>query len=259
MPDTTLFQELTREALNARARAGAIVVLPTGATEQHGPHLPVGTDTYAVEHIVRRAAATIAGQVPVIVAPTVPFGCSPHHLPFGGTLSFSTSTYYALLTDLMESLITDGFTRAMIVNGHGGNHEIIQLVVRDLALKHPVNLAAASYWQMAGAALQEISQAPGGRTPGHAGHFETAVIMALQPDLVVEPRPARTDDPSVTDPAELTSRLRIERHGSWQHFDGYTDSPATASAELGHQYVDSAVAAVADAIVQFDRQTSVTV
>ncbi|MGE3799099.1 MAG: creatininase family protein, partial [Thermomicrobiales bacterium] len=80
-----LFHELTREEIGRRARDGAIAVLPTGAIEQHGPHLPVGTDTFAVEHIVRFAAASIADRVPVLVTPTLPFGCSPHHLSFGGT------------------------------------------------------------------------------------------------------------------------------------------------------------------------------
>ena len=109
---------------------------------------------------------------------------------------------------------------------------------------------------MAGSTLQEISDAPGGRTPGHAGHFETSVIMALQPDLIVEPRPARDDDPSLIDPIELTSRLRVERFDSWQRFDGYTDSPATASAEAGRRYVEAAVVAVAEVIETFDRHTA---
>jgi len=253
-----LFHELTRTEIGERARTGAIAVLPTGATEQHGPHLPVGTDTFAVEHVVRSAAASVIDRVPVLVTPTLPFGCSPHHLPFGGTMSISTPVYAALLRELLTSLITDGFTRAIVINGHGGNHELVQLAVRDLALEFPVNFAAASYWQMAGSTLQEISEAPGGRTPGHAGHFETSVIMALQPELVVEPRPARDSDPSLIDPAELTSRLRVERFDAWQQFDGYTDSPATATAEAGQRYVETAVRAVAEVLEQFHQRTAVS-
>lgn len=250
-----LFHQLTREEINTRASAGAIAIIPVGATEQHGPHLPVGTDTYAVEHIVREASARIADEVPVLVTPTLPFGCSPHHLQFGGTLSFRSETYYALLTDLVESLIIDGFTRAMIVNGHGGNHELVQLVVRDLALKHPVNLAAASYWQMAADELTATGAHDRGRAPGHAGNFETSLVMALQPDLVIEPRTARDDDPSLIDPPTLTSRLRIERHDAWQHFDGFTDSPARATAEQGQTYLSAAISGVASTIEAFDQAT----
>src|SRR3954451_23850199 len=152
MGDLVLFNELTRVELRKRAPE-AIALLPVGATEQHGPHLPTGTDSFAVEHIARGAAAKASEQVPVIVTPTLPFGSSSHHLAFGGTLSITTETYYRLLTDLVESLITDGFKRVFVLNGHGGNSELIQLVVRDLALKHDVDLAAAPYWTIAGDAL----------------------------------------------------------------------------------------------------------
>jgi creatinine amidohydrolase len=250
-----LFHELTREELNARA-TGGIVLLPTGATEQHGPHLPTGTDTYAVEHIVRSAAARVADRVSVLVAPTLPFGCSPHHLAFGGTMSISSQTYYAVVRDLVESLITDGFRRVLVINGHGGNHELIQLVVRDLALEYPVNLGAASYWQMAMPELLETGSPALGRTPGHAGNFETSLIMALQPGLVFEPLPSRASDPSLSDPAELTSRIRIERHDAWQRFDGYTDSPANASAESGQTYLEAAISGVAATIEAFHERTA---
>src|SRR5688500_12711576 len=94
-----LLQELTREEANAIAPA-ALVVLPVGATEQHGPHLPVGTDTFAVEHLARAAAAEAARDIPIVVAPTFPFGSSPNHLPLGGTMSLGTETYYRAVSDL---------------------------------------------------------------------------------------------------------------------------------------------------------------
>ena len=246
---------MTREEAKRQATAGAIALLPTGATEQHGPHLPVGTDTYAVETICRTAAAQAAGQVPVVVTPTLPFGSSQHHLPFGGTMSVGTTTYYHLVRDLVESLITSGFGRVLIVNGHGGNHEIVQLVVRDLALVHPVQLGGASYWQIAADAFAGTDAPLQGRVPGHAGAFETSLIMALQPHLVQEPRPTRDDDPSIINPSSLPKRLRVEQHQWWKVFDGYTDSPARATAERGQHYIALAAAAVAEAIVDFDAAT----
>src|SRR5262245_57960406 len=148
----TLFEELTREELRSIA-PDALVILPVGAVEQHGPHLPVGTDYFVVERIARAAATELAKDIPALVAPTMPFGSSHHHFPFGGTLSLSTETYYRVLYDLAESLIVDGFRRIFMLNGHGGNHELIQLVARDLALKHAAHLAAASYWTIAWDAL----------------------------------------------------------------------------------------------------------
>src|SRR2546422_5922064 len=121
----------------------------------------------------------------------MPFGSSHHHLPFGGTMSLSTETYYRVLYELAESLVIGGFRRIFILNGHGGNSELIQLVARDLALKHPAHLAAASYWSVAWDALVEEQAHVLGRLPGHAGAFETSQMMALRPDLVRESRPHR--------------------------------------------------------------------
>src|SRR5262245_33503799 len=133
MKAALLLEEMTRESLNEIA-SRALVVLPVGATEQHGPHLPVGTDSFTVEYIAHAASSDAAGSIPVVVAPTLRFGSSHHHIPFGGTLSLSTETYYRVITELTESLILGGFKRLFILNGHGGNNELIQLAARDLAL-----------------------------------------------------------------------------------------------------------------------------
>src|SRR3954466_12013167 len=117
-----LLQEMTRT--EARASGESLVVWPVGALEQHGPHLPVGTDYLTVEVLARRAAAKAAERIPVLVAPTLPFGSSHHHLPFGGTMSLSTEGYYRVAYELVESLIVSGFRKVFIVNGHGGNSEL---------------------------------------------------------------------------------------------------------------------------------------
>ena len=148
MTAVLLLEEMTREALN-RIAPQALAVLPVGATEQHGPHLPVGTDSFTVEYLARAASAEAARSIPVVVAPTLRFGSSHHHIPFGGTLSLSTETYFRVIFELGESLILGGFKRLFILNGHGGNNELIQLAARDLALKHPVQVGAAAYWTIA--------------------------------------------------------------------------------------------------------------
>lgn len=246
-----LLHEMTRAEVNAIA-PNAIALLPTGATEQHGPHMPAGTDTFAVEYIARQAA--VYSGVPVVVTPTLPFGSSGHHLAFGGTMSIGTETYYRLITDLVESLITSGFTRVFIVNGHGGNNELVQLVVRDLALKHPADLAAASYWVTAWDALVANNAHELGRLPGHAGAFETSIVLALQPHLVKEPRPHR-DDVGPTGSRSFYQPVRIERHGSWQEIDGYSDSPDRATAEHGYRFLKIAIAAVSTALRDFSDAT----
>lgn len=243
-----LFAELNREQLRAAA-ADALVIVPLGATEQHGPHLPVGTDYFTVEALCREAAAA-AGEIPTIVTPALPFGSSDHHLIFGGTMSLSTETYYRVLREMLESLVTDGFTKIFMVNGHGGNHELIQLAARDVALQKPVRVSAGSYWNIAWDALIEVDAHKGRRLPGHAGDFETSVMMSLRPELVPAERPHR-DGVGDTDPRSFHQPYRHERHGSWREINGFTDSPDQGTAEKGARDRAAIVGALKAAFVEF--------
>ncbi|HYM12871.1 MAG TPA: creatininase family protein [Bryobacterales bacterium] len=246
-----LFAEMNREQL--RAEAGeSLVVMPIGATEQHGPHLPAGTDVFAVEAVAREAAAQASAQIPVVVTPTLPFGSSHHHFVFGATMSLSTETYFRVLCELIESLITDGFTRIFLVNGHGGNHELAQLAARDMALRHPVRAAAGSYWTVAWRDLVAIDAHRGRRLPGHAGDFETSLMLSLRPELVPAGRPHR-DGVFETDPGGFSPPYRAERHGFWRQIDGFTDSPDRGTAENGARFRAAVVAGLARALVEFYR------
>lgn len=227
----------------------AVVVLPTAATEQHGRHLPTGHDALIVEEIARRAADRVPGEIDVVLAPTLAFGSSDHHLPFGGTLSLRSETYLHVVMDLLRSIINDGGRRVLMLNGHGGNHELNEIAVRDVALQQPrdrhVALAAGSWWTLAMPGLIARDDLDGVRIPGHAGQIETAMMMAFRPELVREPRPARDRDPSLGTPIP---GARLEGAVRWRDFDGYTDSPALASAGLGKALLDIASDAVAGAI-----------
>lgn len=253
MTSKLLFHEHTRTELKALA-PDALVVFPVGAIEQHGPHLPVATDSFAVEHVTRAAAAQAAAQIPLVVAPTLYYGSSHHHLPFGATLSLSTETYYRVLTDLIESLVVGGFKRFFIVNGHGGNDELINLIARDIPLKHPVGVAAACYWNIAWEALVAAGAHNNAWLPGHAGVFETSLILALRPELVLEPRPHRDGD-FTPNPRSSHTPYRSEPHNWWVNMDGYTDSPDLGEAERGRRALEIIIAEVAKALVEFYRKT----
>jgi creatinine amidohydrolase len=247
--DRLLFDEHNRVELRAMADAGAVVVVPVGATEQHGPHLPVGTDTWGVEHVARAGAERAregAAGVPIVVAPTLPFGSSPHHLPFGATISIPTTTYYEVLVAILESLVNDGFRRIFLINGHGGNHELIQIAARDVALRHPVIVAAGSWWNIAWDVLVEAGANDVGRLPGHAGGFETSLIQALRPDVPLGDLPAaREKDAAPADPRRFTPLVRTEIHDFWGSIDGFSDAPTRASREAGERFVKVSVAEVA--------------
>lgn len=185
-----LFHELNRTELRERA-ARSLLVLPIGAVEQHGPHLPVGTDYFAVERVGRLAAERASANIPVLLAPTMPFGCSHHHLPWGGTISLSTEVCFRTVFDLVSSLVEGGFLRIFLLNGHGGNEQVLQLVARDVAQQRRAYFTAASYWALGKEALRATGAFESGWVAGHAGAFETALMLAIRPELVSTDLPHR--------------------------------------------------------------------
>ncbi|GGM61866.1 creatininase family protein [Dactylosporangium sucinum] len=249
---SVLFAEYDRESLRRIGDSGAVLVLPIGAIEQHGPHLPVWTDSLVVERLATAAAQSLAGTVPVLVAPTMPFGSSAHHLPFGGTLSLDTTVLYEVLLCLGRSAHGAGFRRVFLLNGHGGNHELVELAARDLSLRLDIDVAAASWWRLAWAGLAETDVFAHGRVPGHAGAFESALVGALRPDLV-RPFPAARPGPHRSDPVHAVAPIRVERAGFWQDIDGYTDQPGAIPPEAGAEILAIATAAVAGALADFYR------
>ena len=242
-----LLGDLTRTQIREIA-ARTLVVLPVGAIEQHGPHLPVGTDTFCVEHIARHATSRASEDIPVVVTPTLPFGSSHHHQPLGATMSIRSQTYYHLVRDLCESLVKCGFTRIFIVNGHGGNHDLLQVVARDIALEYLASVAAVSYWQASEERSSTTEMKGTAPLPGHAGVFETSLIMALRTDLTLRLPTKRRGG---VDPVAEDGSIRWHLHGWWERIDGYTDDPRHASAGWGREWLDGKIMELARALIKF--------
>jgi len=156
---------------------------------------------------------------------------------------------YGVLMDIGRSAASGGFRRMFYLNGHGGNHELAQVVARDLGLELPVAVGAGSWWAMAYDALVEAGSPTIRTIPGHAGGFETAAMMAMAGHLVREKRPSRPDLAPVNPP--FRSDYRAEIHGSWKAIDGFTDNPGGASAELGARFLTVAAAKVAADLASF--------
>jgi creatinine amidohydrolase len=140
------------------------------------------------------------------------------------------------------------------VNGHGGNSELIQLAARDVALRRDIAVGSGSYWTIAWEQLRAAGAGDAGHLPGHAGAFETALIAALRPELVHEPLPARATREAPPPPMPADP-YRTEIHGFWQRIDGYSDSPALATAADGHRFVEAAISGVATSLRAFYRRT----
>ncbi|MGW3949474.1 creatininase family protein [Streptomyces sp. NPDC004752] len=237
------------------AGARGIALLPIGSQEQHAAHLPMGTDTLLAEAVLDGATALLAqdDDAPELVRlPALPFGHSPHHL-FAAAVSLGAATLGAVLDDVLDSLATSGYRRVMVVNGHGGNDEIMRLAVKRFALRHDVTAAACSYWTVT--AGEDDDERPE-VTPGHAGWFETSLMLAAHPRLVRTPIPPRApvEPPPLFDNPPHPG-LTVERHGEWARVGGATDDASAADAARGHRLLEARAAGLAHAIRAFDAAT----
>src|SRR5919201_238863 len=174
---------LSWSEVEALDRERTVAVLPTAAVEQHGPHLPLDTDTFLCTRVVEAAAAQAQAGGPVLVAPALAFGSSAHHMAFAGTLTLAPATFLTCVVDLCGSLVAHGFRRLLVVNGHGGNSALVREAVQQLAVDSRVLAAAADYWVLARETAAEVRDSPPGGM-AHACEFETSLMLYLRPELV---------------------------------------------------------------------------
>jgi creatinine amidohydrolase len=159
-----------------------VAVLPIAAIEQHGPHLPVNVDAAIVNGIVRRIVELLPGDLPVTFLPTMPIGKSNEHTAFPGTLSLSAETLISLWTEIGESIARSGIRKFVLLNSHGGQPQIMDIVARDLRVRLKMFVVALNYWAVG---------MPDGLFPSaecthgiHGGSSETSLMLYLQPELV---------------------------------------------------------------------------
>ncbi len=184
------WQTLRRDQIAALPKTTALL-LPIGAVEQHGPHLPLDTDISAAVAVCERAARAL-DDPPALVLPPIWWGLSPYWLPFAGTLSLRPETILALIDDIGASVARHGFGRMVIVNGHGGNAGIIGVAATMLAERR-VRAAALSYWNLVGPEeLRRLAPGDSGHI-GHAGQTETSIQRYLRSELVARELPAPAD------------------------------------------------------------------
>lgn len=259
-PRDFIWAELTRAELAAKREAGALVIVPTGATEQHADFLPVETDALLAASVAELAAARMTAAE-VVVAPVVPFGFSPHHLSFTGTISLRLETYLAVLTDTARSIIDAGFPRVLFVNGHGGNSAPLRALCGQLVTD---GLAVGMVDYFVPGEPDWIPLLAGAlRRGGHACEQETALVMALTgaaerarilaatrglPPRVIQPwiAPGHPDDPVTT------------YGGGWPPIfqaddGGYYGDPGAATPEIGAAVLEATVAALTAYLDAFAR------
>lgn len=238
--------DLSAPDLKEAAGEGFLVVLPCGAIEQHGRHLPVDTDARVVELIARQAAEQVDR---VVVLPTMPFGMSVHHMEFGGTVTYSLPTYIAVIKDIAKAVARHGFRRLILLNGHGGNTAALQAVATGFLDELDIDILCATYWDLVDPKDEaELLEIDAGMC--HASELETSSIMALNPELVRQDRYSIYDRPEavVGDKRNLYKERKLSFGRKFDRFTpaGVTGDPSASSAQKGKKYLELAIAAAAE-------------
>ena len=163
----------------------AVAVLPLGATEQHGPHLPLSVDTTLVEGVIQAALPHLKRTDPVLFLPTQTLGLSTEHTAFAGTLSVAPATLIELWCDIGAGVARAGLKKMVLFNAHGGNVGLMDVVARELRARHGLLVFGTSWYQLPlGEAVMGLFSAEEHRFGAHAGAIETAMMLALSPQDV---------------------------------------------------------------------------
>lgn len=221
-----------------------IAVIPFGSIEQHSLHLPLATDSIIAEEIARRLETKLRDRV--LLLPTVWLGCSPHHLGFAGSLTAEIETFIEVGDEVISSLAHHGFRKFLLLNGHSGNSNKLEILAEKLLYRDRSDLRviAVTYWRLIEKEIQAIRESPLGGM-GHACEMETSLMLAIRPELV------RTSLIEVDGPGERSEFERrdlfcagsvtvpktfkeISRHG------GFGD-PTKASAEKGEKIMEGVI------------------
>ena len=232
-------------------RENTVVVLPAGSVEQHGPHLPCAVDTVIAAGVVGRALARLPGDVPAFALPPITYGKSEEHLHFPGTMTLSGETLLATVLEVGESVYRAGFRKLLVVNGHGGQPQVLEIAARELRLRHGDYVVVPKHaWSLPHVAGRYLGEAER-RLAMHAGHAETALMLALAPETVHMERAVANYPP------EFPSKL-LSPDGrpacAWTARDfgpsGVIGDPLPATREQGEAILESLAKSWADAITE---------
>ena len=242
------WDRMSAPAIREAAKDKKVVIIPLGATEQHGPHLPTQVDWRSAYEISMRAARLMAGRQRALVTPAIPFGMSEHHMSLGGTLTLDYATMAAVVGCVVRSAARHGFERIFVLNGHGGNIAALDTIITELTIELKLPLAGGTYWYIAAASIREILE----QQPQllHACEAETSIMMALSPETVA---PLDRSMRGVHVPG--MSAIPGVNPGifRWQHLKtrsatGVLGEAWAASAEKGQKLLDAISRDVADAL-----------
>ena len=247
------WSELTTRDFAALDAAATVAVLPLGATEQHGPHLPLGVDTLLADGIVQTALPLLPPALPVLFLPTQAIGLSPEHARFAGTLTLSAETLIRMWKEIGAGVARAGVKKLLLFNAHGGHVGAMDIVARELREAHELIVYSASWFHLPLEGVPPID-----RFDVHAGQSETAMMLALAPALVRrgEAKDFRSSAEQRAADFPLLGNGRNAKFG-WAMQDvnpaGAAGNAAAATPEQGHALLAAAAKQLALLLAEFSR------
>lgn len=239
------WEHLTREEIRAFSQQGAIVLVPLGSIEQHGPHLPVGTDAMLAAYTCEKIAEELNRRgKPCLVSPAITVANSTHHMSFPGSMTLKPQTYLAMLQDYCESLAAHGFRKIVLMNGHGGNVAPTQTALINIneALGFPVYFSG--YYLGDRQAEPDILETQ--THMDHACESETSMVLALDESFVdpiyKETKGSMSFGHKIEDDGIFSTFHRMEAHTE----NGVMGNSYAATAEKGKKILDREIQGMAD-------------
>jgi creatinine amidohydrolase/Fe(II)-dependent formamide hydrolase-like protein len=247
-----LLGELTWPDAQRRLQEVDIALLPVGAIEQHGLHLPLDTDAFDADHMARWVAEACSDPKPLVL-PLIPYGVSYHHDDFPGTISVGNEALSKMVYDVGMSCARQGITKLVIVNGHGGNTPTLQFAAQ-LINRNANIFTAVDTGETSDVDLAELCETP---NDVHAGEIETSTALAVRPDLVRMDRAERFVPDFSNRYLDFSARRSVEWYARTLKIspNGVLGDPTLASAEKGHRMWKIMVANLVELVEELKRLT----
>ncbi len=251
-----LYERLTWPEIREAAERDTVILLPFASIEQHGFHLPVDVDLRLAREVCLRAARR---NPHTLVMTPMAFGFEPHHMAWPGTIDVDWDVLIRYGVCVVSSLVRSGFRRILLINGHGSNRPILEMIVRLAQVKHPEALVAGQSWFALGAVARAFAPLQESAFTSHACELETSAYLAIDPDAVRMER-AVADETFRRSPhvwADLTGRkpdpdstvpLVMMEYFSTGSLSGVRGDATKGTAAKGEAALEAAAAEVAEIV-----------
>jgi creatinine amidohydrolase len=254
MTQKVLYAQMTWQEVNEVISQRRVAVIPVGAIEQHGPHLPVDVDNVFVSEICERAAARAPDTI--VTLPPIHYGFNDHNMDFPGTISVKMQHFIDYCFDVGASLAYQGFRRILWVNGHGSNGPLCELVARRVTNETEALSGSINHWEMSWDVI--TAQLEGGPyAADHACEWETSEYLYLRPDMVYtdlirDEIPAERGGPRWLYPNLVSgNRVRFMNYWSRMSESGVSGTPSFATAEKGRTMIETTIERLIEAAREF--------